>query len=481
MSGRILIADSVATNRILMNMKLSGASYDVMQAETGAEVLLLATQNPPDLFVISDTLQDLDSVQVCKALRANPTTCDVPIITITTTSDNEDRLASIQAGADEVLVKPVDDKILLARVRNLLRRRVAQQEQLLRRGTALELGFNEPPQNFSPKSRVMIVATDQKTADHWFGLLANKISGSLTPTTSDRLLKLTSKPNSSPDLIILTADNETGLTLLAELRSRSETRNSAIIVIHPVDDRQTAVSAMDMGADDLLQPDCTPTEMALRSNRQLARKLQADHLRNSIESDLKLAMIDPLTGLYNRRYALPHLSRVSSRAEESQRPFAVMILDLDRFKRINDVHGHAAGDSVLVEIANRIKSNLRSVDLVARIGGEEFLIVMPDTNQTEARATAERLRRVTATEPISIASQSEGINVTLSIGFSIGGQNQPLGGGQCNPLWNRQIAHYWKQNQSGEIRSSLARLPHNCASSTLGNPLIEIVVTWTCR
>jgi len=212
--------------------------------------------------------------------------------------------------------------------------------------------------------------------------------------------------------------------LLAELRSRDETRNASIVVLVDPDDKSSTIGALDIGANDLVPNTCTPNELALRVARQLAQKLQSDRLRDTVENGLKMAMIDPLTGLFNRRYAVPHLSRIAARSAVNGRQFAIMVLDLDHFKRINDTYGHLAGDTVLAEVAKRIKSNTRSVDLVARIGGEEFMVVMPDTGLTCAQAAAERLRRVVGDTGINLPDNDHAILVTLSIGVSIGGQLQ---------------------------------------------------------
>ena len=98
-----------------------------------------------------------------------------------------------------------------------------------------------------------------------------------------------------------------------------------------------------------------------------------------------------------------------------------MVLDLDRFKSVNDTYGHAAGDVVLQVVASRIKDNLRGVDMVARIGGEEFLVVMPDTHLDDARQTAERLCRVIDSSPIALAGGKGSADISLSIGVSMGG------------------------------------------------------------
>ena len=138
-----------------------------------------------------------------------------------------------------------------------------------------------------------------------------------------------------------------------------------------------------------------------------------------------MAMTDPLTGLFNRRYAMPHMSRILEKSIVTGTPFAVMVLDLDHFKQINDSHGHSVGDQVLVEIAKRLKANVRNVDLLARVGGEEFLVVLPDTDIESAKIAAERLRRVTEEAPVYISKNVKPIAVTTSIGVSIGGLDGP--------------------------------------------------------
>ncbi|MFU8883513.1 MAG: GGDEF domain-containing protein, partial [Rhodobacterales bacterium] len=140
---------------------------------------------------------------------------------------------------------------------------------------------------------------------------------------------------------------------------------------------------------------------------------------------LRAAVTDPLTGLYNRRYALPHLTRMTEQASRSGRRFAVMLADLDHFKAINDRFGHAAGDAVLVEVAHRLRSNLRAVDLVARIGGEEFLIALPDTDRTEARVAARRLCRIIAQDPFILPGKGQSTSMTVSIGVTMGHSGQP--------------------------------------------------------
>lgn len=425
MTGRILIADDVATNRIIMKVKLAAACYRVEQADSGAAVLAALSDDLPDLLILDVDLPDIDGITVCRKIREDPATTDIPVIMVSARLDAETRLAALRAGAEEFLPKPLDEMILLARVRNLIRSRALGEELKLREGTARKLGFAEAPSTFARAERVVLVGRRPDIALRWCRGIEGKVSANIEIMPYEQLLDTLGKARSRPDLLVIPSglkSGASGLILLAELRSRAETRHSAILVVHEDGDLFSAIAALDMGADDVLPATCTATEMALRIRRQLDRKAQADRLRATVEDGLKLAMTDPLTGLFNRRYALPHLSRIAARSITDDRPFAVMVLDIDHFKLVNDQHGHAAGDAVLQEVAQRIKDNLRSVDLVARFGGEEFLVAMPDTDLASARIAAERLRAVIEDTPVALPGSDGRVTVTLSIGVAIGGE-----------------------------------------------------------
>jgi len=181
--------------------------------------------------------------------------------------------------------------------------------------------------------------------------------------------------------------------------------------------------ALDLGANDILTEGFLPAELAIRLRTQLRRKADGDRLRASVEDGLRLAVTDPLTGLYNRRYAVTHLGRIAENAAATGRPFAVMVADLDRFKSINDTWGHPAGDAVLVEIAHRLRDNLRAVDMVARIGGEEFLIAMPDTDDAAAELAADRLRRIAQSTPVTLRDGRTRVAATISIGVAVSAED----------------------------------------------------------
>ena len=209
-----------------------------------------------------------------------------------------------------------------------------------------------------------------------------------------------------------------GLRLVSALRARPETRQSAVILVVENGDVQTAAKGLDLGASDYIEAPFDVSELIARIRSQLRRKRYSDRLRTNLRNGLKLAVIDPLTGIYNRRYASQHMNRVMERARETDGVFAVMMIDLDKFKSINDRFGHDAGDAVLREFSRRLQENIRGVDLVARFGGEEFFVAMPDVDQHAAAHAAERIRRAIEGAPVLLPGGGE-VEVTVSIGVAI--------------------------------------------------------------
>lgn len=422
MAGRILIADDVATNRIVLKVKLMAACYEVLQASGGAETLTCARIDAPDLILLDQRMPDMEGVAICKRLKDDPDTARIPVIIIATHNDNASKIAALRAGADEFMTRPLDDQALLARVRSLLRARDTVEELELRDSTSRELGFAETATSFTPPATIAMIAATPVTSMAWKTALGKATHDKAVVIPKEQALAQTIAEK-TPDVFVIACDltkPDEGLRLMSELRSRPDTRHSAILMVIPKDANTKSATALDLGANDLMFEGFDPEELVLRVKTQIRRKKMADRLRETMRDGLRLAVIDPLTNLYNRRYAMPHLARIAERAKTTGRPYAVMVLDIDRFKSVNDTYGHAAGDAVLQEVANRIKDNLRGVDMVARIGGEEFLVAMPDTQLDAARMAAERLCRVIDGRPVELSMGKGNVQVSLSIGVAMG-------------------------------------------------------------
>ena len=428
MAGRILIVDDVATNRIVLKVKLMAACYEVLQASNGADAIAYARNDKPDLILLDQKTPDIDGTTVCKTLKDNPETARIPVIIITADNNSSANIDALRAGADDYMCKPLDEVTLLARVRSLMRARDTAEELHLRDSTARELGFAEPAADFTPPATIAMIAATPVTAMAWKTALGKTFHDKVIVIAKAQALSLRNIEN-IPDVFVIACDlakPDEGLRLMSELRSRPETRHSAVLMVIPEGANSKSATALDLGANDLVFEGFEPQELALRIQSQIKRKNLADRLRETVRDGLRMAVIDPLTGLYNRRYAMPHLTRIAERSKTTGHTYALMVLDIDRFKNINDSYGHAIGDVVLQQVAKRVKDNLRGVDMVARIGGEEFLVVMPDTELNEARLAAERLCHVIDDSPVSLAGDKGNVEISMSIGVSMGGQHDDI-------------------------------------------------------
>lgn len=421
MPGRILIADPTATNRIILKVRLGAARYETLQASSGTEALDEARAQRPDLVIASSRLGDPSTADLCTRLKSDPLTRAIPILIIGTDADRNDRLAALRAGADDFLTKPVDEMTLLAIVRQLMRTRATFDEFARRRETNAALGFAEPSTGFDRPARVAVIAPTPQESLGWRRSLGKDTSFRVsTLTRSDALDTMIAAD--APDAFVIAADLHgpgDGLRLVSELRSHQATRNAVILIQNEASTVETVPLALDLGASAVVPGHFDSEETTARLEALIARKREIDALRDTVDRQLGLAVRDPLTGLFNRRYAEAYLTRIADEAARTGQPFAVMMLDLDRFKTVNDTFGHTVGDEVLIETAQRLTENLREIDLVARHGGEEFLVAMPETDIAAARTAAERLRRVIAERPMRSQSRAIEVPVTVSIGVSV--------------------------------------------------------------
>jgi two-component system cell cycle response regulator len=179
------------------------------------------------------------------------------------------------------------------------------------------------------------------------------------------------------------------------------------------------VKALEIGVNDVLPRPIDPQELAARVKTQIRRKRYTDYLRENLDQSLELAVTDQLTGLHNRRYMESQLDALVRRAVVGgSDPVALLVIDIDHFKKINDSFGHGVGDEVLREFAVRLASNVRAIDLPVRFGGEEFVVVMPETELAHAHRIAERIRLHVAGSPFRVMGGEELLTVTISIGVA---------------------------------------------------------------
>jgi two-component system cell cycle response regulator len=419
MTGRVLVVDDIVANVKLLEARLSAEYFDVLTAQSGPQALARLEAERIDVVLLDVMMPGMDGFEVCRRIKSAPKTMHVPVIMVTALDQPADKVQGLEAGADDFLTKPVDDIALVTRVKNLARLKTLNDEMLLRMATGAELGGLPAVAAAWPgadAARRILLVEDQPR-------LAARVLAGLGTTAVDvetdlnaALLRLGS---GAYDLLIVSLNlaDADGLRLCSQARSLERTRHLPIIVVVQPGDNARLIRALDMGVNDYVTRPIDRNELLARVRTQVKRKRYADHLRGRLEESVELALTDALTGLHNRRYMETHLRALAEQAKASGRPLSVLLADIDNFKAVNDTYGHDAGDSVLREFAGRFRRNTRSIDLTCRIGGEEFVIVMPDTPLERACQVGERLRSCIAAEPFQASFQVQ-LEVTASLGIA---------------------------------------------------------------
>lgn len=438
MQGKILIVDGISTNRIVLKVKLAAAFYKVLQASTIEEALELVAREKPDLVVTAVCLPDGSAVQLCQSLREARQTVMVPVLAIGGDVNTQVRLETLRAGAFDVMKRPICETMLLGRVRTIIRAHHKLAEWQIRDDAPCAMDLAEAPAEFLHPGAVTLIGLDAAPLQGWVRQILPHLRARYTVAhLRDAMVGL--HAGAPADAIVLALPSNTDaaedcLRLIPALRASAHTRDTALLVIQKSLDPARATSALDMGADDVMIAGFDAAEVALRLQALLRRKRQVAHMLDGVRTGLREVMHDPLTGLYNRRYATPYLSRLIEQSNGAKSPFAIILADMDYFKRVNDVYGHTSGDAVLVETARRLRAAARPDDMVARIGGEEFLIAMPATDVATARSIANRLCDAVGGQKFTIPGATIPVSITMSLGLTSGSPPLQIGRRALEPV-----------------------------------------------
>jgi len=423
MSARVLVVDDVLPNVKLLAAKLTREYFDVVTANNGVEALERIKTHAPDIVLLDVMMPGMDGFEVCERIRSDPAIMHIPVVMVTALSDVSDRVRGLEAGADDFLTKPVNDVALFARVRSLVRLKMMMDEWRLRESTSGQLGMlvatDSVHTQSSEDARILVVEDSAIDLDKITETLARDRGEVVPAENCAAALEMALADEYELIVISLTLMREDGLRLCSQLRSHERTRQIPVLLLADETDMDRVAKGLELGANDYLIKPIDRNELLARSRTQVRRKRYQDRLRANYEQSLSLALTDSLTGLFNRRYLSAHLPRLLDRGGGNQKPVAALLFDIDHFKVVNDTWGHGVGDEVLKEVANRASRNLRNFDLVARLGGEEFVVVMPDTDLTQAANVAERLRRRIAGEAFAVSAPVGRIEVSISIGVAV--------------------------------------------------------------
>jgi two-component system cell cycle response regulator len=423
MTAKILVADDVLCNVKLLEARLKAEYYTVIVAYDGEEAMDLVAKQQPDIILLDIMMPKMNGFEVCKELKNDPLTTHIPIIMVTALHDAHDRVQGINAGADDFLTKPIDETALSARIKSLTRLKMIIDELRLRGETNAEIGgvAGNSIMDYSNQifdANILVVDEDVFQAEQIYNVLKHRFRSIKILSDPVEALKVGIKNNY--DLIIsdMQFSKTDGLRLCSKFRSKVETRYTPILILSEDYDKNNLVKALDVGANDYLTVPLDEGELIARVNSQVKRKRYQDALRMNLFNNAEMSIKDPLTNCYNRRYFDAHLRNIVKDSVEKDRRLSLMILDIDYFKMVNDSFGHSAGDELLKQVQKRISENIRVTDLLARFGGEEFVVVMPDTNVSDAYTIAERIRKFIAKEPFILADKNATHNITVSIGIA---------------------------------------------------------------
>jgi len=420
-TARVLVVDDVSANVKLLEARLSAEYFDVVTATNGIEALSICERAECDIVLLDVMMPDLDGFEVCRRLKYNPATHYIPVVMVTALDQPSDRVRGLEAGADDFLTKPVSDIALIARVRSLTRLKMVTDELRMRAVTSKEIGIENPSLEAVVETgrggRVLVVDDRQASYERLAAMLAVEHAVDVEPDPNEALLHA-AEGNYDLMIVSLALENFDALRLCSQVRSLERTRNLPILAVSDADNNARLVRGLEIGVNDYLLRPVDKNELLARVRTQVRKRRYTERLRDNVQLSIEMAITDALTGLFNRRYMESHLSTLIDQTAGRGKPLSLLLVDIDYFKAINDNHGHDAGDDVLREFALRVRKSIRGIDLACRYGGEEFVIVMPETDMAVATTVAERLRRRIAADPFAIGQAGDKVEVTISIGIA---------------------------------------------------------------
>lgn len=407
--------DDVSANARLLETRLGQEYYDVRTAACGGDALAAAASWQPDLVLLDVMMPDMDGYEVCRRIKAATATRHIPVVMVTALHEADERIAGLEAGADDFLTKPVDFETLLARVKSLVRLKRLLDEWR-NRAAPMRGGEDE----FVPPSiagaRALVVDDNEADALSVQDVLAR--DGVVAGRAGSEAEAASLAAGLPLDLVVLslsmTVDDP--LRLASRLRSSEATQDIPLLLIAEPEQKERILRGFDLGANDWVMRPIDPNELRARARNQIRRRVYQERLRNDMGHAIELALIDPMTGLYNQRYLMRDLAARLATGRDSA--LALVMIDVDHFKAVNDRFGHLAGDRALRQVADVLRGRVRLADSVARYGGEEFAVVMPGASLAEAQTAAERLRAAVEAMSFSPDGGATAHPITISLGVA---------------------------------------------------------------
>jgi diguanylate cyclase (GGDEF)-like protein len=376
----ILIVDDLIQNIQVLGRTLETQGYSITYALSGKEALQRLQAIQPDLILLDLLMPEMSGLEVCKIIKKNPEYYHIPILFLTASHEEEHLIEAFEKGAADYVTKPFRATELLARVRTHI--------QLKRQTRQLQ-------QSEQKLNTIVTYIKDGILIIDEAGVV--KFANPAAAQMFDREL---------PDLI----NHELGLPIVVEkfaeidiIRSNGILGRAEITVANTewLEQQVSIVSMRDVSERNQIEK---KLRIALNKQKVLSQKLK------------KIANTDVLTGIANRRHILSVLKKEFQRSQLYHHKFSVLIIDIDHFKAVNDTYEHPIGDLVLQEISQFLVNYLRNVDAVGRLGGEEFIAILPATELQGAIELAEGLCEQLRNLEIDITHKI--VKITVSIGVT---------------------------------------------------------------
>lgn len=474
---KVLIADGDETNARSLAETIQKENFGILTAPDGYEALKIAENQLPDIILLDAGVPVIDSCQVIKKLKSNASTAVIPIILIAVSDDSDNRKKGLEAGAEEILNRPVNDVELLARVQSMLKLKRYQDALTARQKSEVifckdrqakrrkEIEDSTDPANIassvigpeesrsSKPIRVLLVEDDPKDIKLMRAYLREPEYRLAIASRGDEALTIA---NQRPfDLIVLDVmlPDMNGFEICRRLKAGEITRHTPVIFTTSLSDVENRVNGVEAEGDGYLVKPVERRELWARIQVLVKKKRQWDDIRSIYETTVRSAIGDALTGLYNYAYFKHFLDFEIKRSFRQNYNVALMMIDIDDFKIYNDTLGHLAGDLVLRELGRIIKTYIREVDLAARYGGEEFAVILPYTeNEKNNTAVAERIQSAIAA--VKLPMGAENIKrVTVSIGIAY----CPYDAGNSDDLIEKadMMLYHAKRTGKNKVHTSL--------------------------
>ena len=485
----VLIVDDFRDNLRLLSGLLTEAGYIVRPVADGELALFSARTTPPDLILLDIMMPGMSGYEVCQTLKADDTLRDIPVIFISALDGVFDKVKAFSVGGVDYITKPFQPAEVLARVKThitlknlqntlidsnqLLKAEIVErkriEEAMRRRNWELSLiaQMNTQLQACNEESETYDVLK------HICSQLFSSTSGGLYLINGEPATLITAAswgdpppeaelPNDAywenPYGQIYTIEQPNGPSLHFYLQSSDLRKEGVPYTLRNVSGR--ALGVLFLYADSQLDDKTTTEEhiqaqeaqqlIATRVVEQYSLFLANFRLREALKRE---AIRDPLTKLYNRRYMEEALNREVQRAERHHSSVGIIMLDVDHFKKFNDSHGHEAGDVVLERLGELLQNNIRGGDIACRYGGEEFLLILPDTTLEIAAMRAREL--LDRSRQLQIVHQHNTFSITISLGVSA----LPEHGQTIHKIVNAADTALYQAKHSGRDQVAIAPLP----------------------